>query len=215
MAGRADSSRARLPTLFDTEGRPPPGGYAAPGGPPSSHSNATTPSRVSFCSQSLPQHQRGPVGGCRLLLGENSHTRTGGLVVSCAQVRRFSVSARCCLLNRCEAANAIRVLFYHRSTPAPRPLCRRRRPYACSARGRRSNDLIDARAGLARGPSRLDCAGAGRLRRPFGHGLAVLSSSGAGLFSRLCAEGHELVRDRGAVYQAEEVGLLDVTRQSC
>ena len=24
--------------LFDTEGRPPPGGYAAPGGPPSSHS---------------------------------------------------------------------------------------------------------------------------------------------------------------------------------
>ena len=31
--GRAGCNRARLPMLFDTEGRPPPGGYAAGGGP--------------------------------------------------------------------------------------------------------------------------------------------------------------------------------------
>ena len=41
MAGRAGSQpRAPNPMLFDSEGRPPPGGYAARGGPPSSHSKA-------------------------------------------------------------------------------------------------------------------------------------------------------------------------------
>ena len=39
MAGRAGCNpRAPSLLLFDTEGRPPPGGYAAPAGPPSSHS---------------------------------------------------------------------------------------------------------------------------------------------------------------------------------
>ena len=40
-AARVQPARA-LPMLFDTEGRPPPGGYAARGGPPSSHSQALT-----------------------------------------------------------------------------------------------------------------------------------------------------------------------------